>query len=127
MRVSRASVSYLLLAAVSLGTAPDVAAESSKPIRIGYLMPFSGTEAQNGKDNQDGFNLYLASIGQAVAGRKIEPLFVDTEGKPDIALAKAKQFVQVDKIDLLMGISLTPECYAVAPFVREAKVPVAVS
>jgi branched-chain amino acid transport system substrate-binding protein len=127
MRVSRASVSYLLLASVFLGAAPYAAAESSKPIKIGYLMPFSGTEAQNGKDNQDGFNLYLASIGQMVAGRKIEPLFVDTEGKPDIALAKAKQFVQIDKIDLLMGISLTPECYALAPFVREAKVPVAVS
>lgn len=90
-------------------------------------MPFSGTEAQNGKDNKDGFNLYLAAIGNKVAGRPIEPLFADTAGKPDTALVKAKQFVDVDKVDLLMGISLTPECYAIAPYVREAKVPVLVS
>jgi branched-chain amino acid transport system substrate-binding protein len=102
-------------------------APAGKPIRIGYLMPFSGTEAQNGKDNQDGFNLYLSSINNAVAGRRIEPLFADTEGKPDIALTKAKQLVGVDKVDVLMGISLTPECYALAPYIREVKVPVAVS
>jgi branched-chain amino acid transport system substrate-binding protein len=111
----------------SAQTANPPAGANAKPVKIGYLMPFSGTEAQNGKDNQDGFNLYLASIDNMVAGRRIEVLFADTEGKPDTALAKAKQFVQIDKVDLLMGISLTPECYAIAPYVREAKVPVAVS
>src|ERR1700751_2200004 len=102
-------------------------AVAQTPVRIGYLMPFSGTEAQNGKDNQDGFNLYLGSLGNVIGGRMIETLFADTEGKADVALAKAKQFVQVDKVDLLMGISLTPECYAIAPYVREAKIPVAVT
>jgi branched-chain amino acid transport system substrate-binding protein len=115
----------VLTFALFWGAVPFAVAQT--PVRIGYLMPFSGTEAQNGKDNQDGFNLYLGSLGNIIGGRKIETLFADSEGKPDIALAKAKQFVQVDKVDLLMGISLTPECYAIAPFVREAKIPVAVT
>src|SRR5262245_56486465 len=115
----------VLTLALLWGAVPFAAAQT--PVRIGYLMPFSGTEAQNGKDNQDGFNLYLASLGNIISGRRIGTLFADTEGKPDVALAKAKQFVQVDKVDLLMGISLTPECYALAPYVREAKVPVAVT
>jgi branched-chain amino acid transport system substrate-binding protein len=131
MAVSKAWMTSLLLASLFAGPTPVASAQTTvvnaKPIKIGYLMPFSGTEAQNGKDNQDGFNLYLASIDNTVAGRKIEPMFADTEGKPDTALAKAKQFVQVDKVDLLMGISLTPECYAIAPYVREVKIPVAVS
>lgn len=107
------------------GAVPFAVAQT--PVHIGYLMPFSGTEAQNGKDNQDGFNLYLGSLGNVIGGRKIETLFADTEGKADVALAKAKQFVQIDKVDLLMGISLTPECYAIAPYVREAKIPVAIT
>ena len=116
-----------LVASLALPVGAQAPGSNAKPIKIGYLMPFSGTEAQNGKDNQDGFNLYLASINNMIAGRKIEALFADTEGKPDTALGKAKQFVQVDNVDLLMGISLTPECYAIAPYVREVKVPVAVS
>ena len=43
----------------------------------------------------------------------------DTEGKPDIAFTKAKQLVGVDKVDLLTGISLTPECHVLVPDVRE--------
>ena len=125
MRLLKSWITGLLAAGLLSGAA--AAQTSAKPIKIGYLMPFSGTEAQNGKDNQDGFNLYLSSINNTVAGRKIEALFADTEGKPDNALSKAKQFVQVDKVDLLMGISFTPECYALAPYVREVKVPVAVS
>ena len=122
--VSRSDGSYPALLG---GISSHAAAQAAKPIRIGYLMPFSGTEAQNGKDNQDGFNLYLAAINNTVAGRRIEALFADTEGKPDNALTKAKHLVGVDKVDLLMGIILTPGCYALAPYVREAKIPVAVS
>src|SRR5438105_2973290 len=64
MRFWQLWIASLLAAQVGLAAAQAPA----RPIRIGYLMPFSGTEAQNGKDNQDGFNLYLASINNTVAG-----------------------------------------------------------
>jgi hypothetical protein len=62
-----------------------------------HPMPFSGTEAQNG-DNQDGFNLILRhSVTLSVDG--IETLFADTEGKP--MGARQSKAVRKSTADLL--------------------------
>ncbi|HLG74547.1 MAG TPA: ABC transporter substrate-binding protein [Chloroflexota bacterium] len=107
--------------------APGGSAASNAPIKVGILLPLTGPLAQVGQDSEDGFQLYLDSINSTVLGRKIEPLYTDTKGAADQALTKAKQLVENDKVTLLMGLNGTPECYAVAPYVREAQVPLIVS
>jgi branched-chain amino acid transport system substrate-binding protein len=103
------------------------AATSTGPIKIGIVLPLTGPLADVGKDNQDGFNLYLQSIDSSVAGRKIQPIFADSKGAADEALTKTKQLVESDKVSLLMGFNGTPECYAVAPYVKQAQIPLVVS
>ena len=46
-------------------------AVAADPIKIGYLAPYVGVYAKNGKDLTDGFKLYLDEIGYKVAGREI--------------------------------------------------------
>lgn len=103
------------------------AAGSGGVIRIGLLEPLTGTLAQQGKSNEDGFNLYLQSINSTIAGHKIEVVVGDTAGNADTGLAKAKQLVENNKVDMLAGITATPVCYAVAGYVKQAKVPLIVS
>jgi len=101
----------------------SAAAASGAPIKIGLLQPLTGIYANQGKDHTDGFQLYLDSINSTVAGRKIQLVVADDQGTPDVGLTKAKQLVDSDKVDILAGGTITPECYALAPYARDAKVP----
>jgi len=107
--------------------APAAAGAASTPIRIGVINPLTGPLANLGKDFSDGFNLYLASIHNAIAGRPVEPMFADSEGKADTGLTKAKQLVESDHVQLLTGITATPVCYAVDTYVKQAHVPLVLS
>jgi branched-chain amino acid transport system substrate-binding protein len=109
----------LALAVGGCGAAP------APPIKVGYIQTLTGSTANVGKDNLDGFNLYLESVGGVIAGRKIEVLSADDAGKPDVGVTKAKQLAESDRVNILMGVNLTPVCYAVAAYVREAQIPFA--
>ncbi len=101
----------------------SVGSAATGTIKVALLEPATGPFAELAKDNVDGFNLYLASINNTVAGRKIEAVVADTQGQTDVALTKAKQLVENDKVSVLMGITLSAECYAVASYARDVQVP----
>lgn len=110
------------------GSPSGRAAESSAaPIKIGLLEALTGPIARVGKDNMDGFKLYLSSLNDTIAGRPIEVIVADTTGQPDVALAKVRDLVENQKVDLIAGVNQTPECYAVAQFVQKAQVPLVVT
>jgi len=106
-------------------TAPASSVASGQTIKVGYIQTLTGPTANVGKDNLDGFNLYLESAGGAIASRKIDVLTADDGGKPDVGVTKAKQLVESDRVNILMGVNLTPVCYAVAAYAREAQMPFA--
>ncbi|HEX6513879.1 MAG TPA: ABC transporter substrate-binding protein [Chloroflexota bacterium] len=125
----------LLLAACG-GTAPASsgapASAAAKPaegaIKIGYVVPLTGPTSAVGKDNLDGFNLYLDSVKNTVAGRTIQVLPLDDESnKVDVATARAKQAIENDKVQLIAGLEGTPTVLAVVPIARDARVPVAIT
>jgi len=91
------------------------------------MEPLTGPFASTAKDNQDGFDLYLATVGDTVAGRKIQAVYADTQGQAQTAVTKAKQLVESDKVAALMGLTPTPECYGVADYVKAAHLPLIVS
>lgn len=101
-------------------------AAAGGPIKIGLIETLTGTVAQSGIDNRDGLQLYLDSLNGTIAGRQVQLVVVDDQGQADVALAKAKQLVEVDKVQMISGIQFTPVCYAIAGYVKEAKVPLAV-
>ncbi len=107
--------------------ASTAAAASGQPIKIGFLHGFTGPSAQQAKDNYDTFNVYLDSIGNTVAGRKIQVIQADSKAAADTALTKAKELVENEKVDLLAGMNLSTECFAVAPYVKEAKIPLVIT
>ncbi len=109
------------------GSGQASAATAGNSIKVGLVIPLTGVSANLGKDNQDGFNLYLESINYTVAGRKIEVLTGDETSQPDTALTKAKALVENDHVNLLMGVNSTATCYALAPYVKQQQVPLMVS
>src|SRR3972149_8533316 len=71
------------------------------PIKIGLIQSLTGSLANVGKDNQDGFDLYLEKIGGTIAGRKIERVVEDDEGKADVGLTKIRKLGESDKASIV--------------------------
>jgi len=101
-------------------------AAAGGPIKIGILGGLTGSFAPLGKDHEDGFNLYLAGINSTAAGRKIEAIFAD-EGQADVGVTKAKELVEQEHVNALMGITSSAVCFGVAGYVKQAQVPLIIS
>jgi branched-chain amino acid transport system substrate-binding protein len=110
-------------------TAPTAATATANatPIKVGLIEALTGSLASVGTDNQDGFNLYLSTINNTVAGRKIEVVPVDTQGLADLAVAKATQLATSDKVNVIAGVIQTPEAYALAGWLKQNPVPIAIT
>jgi branched-chain amino acid transport system substrate-binding protein len=94
------------------------------PIKVGVVLPLTGNPAVSGTTNQAGMKLYLDSIGNKVDGRPLDVIFADDQGgAADVGLTKARQLVESDRVQVLMGGVTSAVCYAIAPFVKQMRVP----
>ena len=108
------------------GLAPALWAQQSDPIKIGVLLPITGPFSYMGRQVMAGVNLYLAENGSTVAGRRIELLVKDDEGKPDSNKRIAQELLVSEKVTALAGFGLTPQALATAPLATQAKTPMVV-
>jgi branched-chain amino acid transport system substrate-binding protein len=92
----------LMLAAVALGLATSQAVAQDK-LKIGILTTLSGPPAALGVQQRNGFQLALKTLGGKLGGREVELFVQDDELKPDVAVGKAKAFVERDKVDFVVG------------------------
>ena len=91
-----------LLTASALLPNPPALAQAQK-IRIGLMLPYTGTYAQLGTAITNGFKLTVAERGGKLAGRELEYFSVDDESEPAKAPENANRLVQRDKVDVLVG------------------------
>ena len=88
---------------------------SAEELRIGYVAPTTGLFAQVGKDMIDGFQMYLDEVKNDFGGVQVKFIVEDEQGKPDIAVTKAKKLILQDKVQMLVGGLLATTGYALAP------------
>src|SRR5579884_1829648 len=111
-------------AACGLGTLRSlVYAQGRAPIRIGFIADITGTVAQSGRDMLDGFQLYLAEKGSAMAGRPVDLVVEDAAGVPANALTKAQKLVEQDRVHILTAPLLASEGYAIRDYIAERNMP----
>jgi branched-chain amino acid transport system substrate-binding protein len=96
---------------------------AQKPIRIGFMVGLTGPGPQVGKDMVDGFKMYFEERGYQIAGRKVELIVEDNQGRPEIAVNKLRKFAESDKVDLVVGEAFAHIALALAPKVNEYGVP----
>lgn len=99
------------------------AVHAADPIRIGVVIPMTGTFQSNGKQIEAAINAYTKAKGDTVAGRKIEFILRDDRGAPDNAKRLAQELIAQDRVSILTGFGTTPAALAAAPLATQAKVP----
>jgi branched-chain amino acid transport system substrate-binding protein len=78
-------------------------AAAQEKLKIGLLTTLSGPPAALGVQQRNGFQLALKTLGNKLGGREVDLLVQDDELKPDVAVGKAKAFVERDKVEFVVG------------------------
>ncbi|SIS71300.1 ABC transporter substrate-binding protein [Paracoccus saliphilus] len=90
-----------LLAATTCLAGPAMA-QDDDTLKIGLILTLSGPGAVLGEMSRDGFQLAAEEIGD-IGGMKTEIVIADAEQKPDIAANKARELVERDEVDIVVG------------------------
>ena len=106
-------------AALALAAAGVSAQAQSTPVKVGLMLPSSGTFAELGKGVSNGFKLYVIEQGGKLGGRPVEYLAVDDESDPSKANENANKLVKRDKVDLLVGTIHSGVASTMAKVARE--------
>ncbi|HET7003927.1 MAG TPA: ABC transporter substrate-binding protein [Candidatus Binatia bacterium] len=91
-----------MLGASALLTQSFALAQSPK-IRVGIMLPYTGTYAQLGSAITNGFKLAVSERGGKLGGRELDYFTVDDEAEPSKAPENTNKLVQRDKVDVLVG------------------------
>lgn len=117
----------------AIGTFPEgVGADF---VFVGLNMPLTGVFSGDGNDLKLGYELAIAQInaggeipaawglkGRGVLGRQIRYKVADTEGKPNVAVQAATQFIQRDKAIQFSGSVSSSEAIALEELASRDKV-----
>jgi len=82
---------------------PEIARSQSNKIRVGFMLPYTGTFAALGINIEAGFRMALDEQGGKLGGRDVEFFKVDDESDPPKGVENANKLVQRDKVDVLVG------------------------
>jgi branched-chain amino acid transport system substrate-binding protein len=82
---------------------PEIARAQSNKVRVGFMLPYTGTFAQLGINIENGFRMAIDEKGGKLGGREIEWFKVDDEAEPSKGIENATKLVQRDKVDVVIG------------------------
>src|SRR5262245_43527494 len=75
----------------------------AKPLKVGLMLPYSGTFAKLGENITFAIEILVAEKGGKLGGREIQIIKLDDESKPELAPQNAERLVKRDQVDVLIG------------------------
>lgn len=109
-----------LLAALALCTAASAGAQNPGKLKIGLMLPATGTYAALGTAIENGFRLYVDEQGGKLGGRDIEFVRVDDESDPSKATDNVNKLIKRDNVDVIVGTVHTGVAMAMAKAAKES-------
>lgn len=79
------------------------AGHASAAIKVGFMLPYSGTYAQLGEAIENGFKLYVEEQGGKLSGQEVTYFRVDDESNPSKGPDNANRLIKRDQVDILVG------------------------
>jgi branched-chain amino acid transport system substrate-binding protein len=92
-------------------------------LRIGLLLPYSGTYAPLGQAITRAMELYVKKQGGKIAGREISFVKVDDESAPPKATELTTKLISGEKVDVLAGTVHSGVAMAMVKIAREDGLP----
>ena len=90
-------------AAILALLAPPAGAQAGAKLKVGLMLPYTGTYAALGTAIENGFRLYLGEQGGKLGGRDVEFVKVDDESDPAKATDNVNKLIKRDNVDVVVG------------------------
>jgi branched-chain amino acid transport system substrate-binding protein len=97
------AIAAAAVAALALAATPAAFAQSAPKLKVGLMLPATGTFAALGTAIENGFKLYVAEQGGKLSGREIEFVKVDDESEPSKATDNINKLIKRDNVDVVIG------------------------
>ena len=123
MKLNKLNAACTLACAALLGAvAPAQAQISGDTIKIGIITDMSGLYSDiDGQAGVEAIRMAVADMGGAINGKKIEVVYADHQNKPDVAAAKAREWFDIQGVDMLIGGTNSGTALAMAKVAAEKK------
>ena len=118
----RAILGGLAAAALAPSLARPAIAQAA-PLKIGLMLPFSGTFAALGENIAAAFELYIQENGGRLGGRQVTLIRLDDESDPAKAPANVNRLIGRDNADVLVGTVHSGVVMALVQAAREKEIP----
>jgi branched-chain amino acid transport system substrate-binding protein len=109
-----------VLIAAALAASPLAHAQSAPKLKVGLMLPATGTFAALGTAIENGFRLHVMEQGGKLAGREIEYFKVDDESDPAKATDNVNKLIKRDNVDVLIGTVHTGVAMAMAKAAKDS-------
>ena len=114
-RVARTTLTALALACIAtLGHAQQA------KLKVGLMLPYSGTFTALGVAIENGFKLRVEEQGGKLGGREIEYIKVDDESDPAKATDNVNKLIKRDNVDVIVGTVHSGVAMAMAKAAKES-------
>jgi branched-chain amino acid transport system substrate-binding protein len=98
---------------------PSLSRAQAGPIRVGLMTVKTGPLASGGIDMELGLVQYLKERNYSLAGRKVDLLVGDSAGVAAQARTKMQEFVEKDRIHVMIGPLAAAEALAADDYIRQ--------
>jgi branched-chain amino acid transport system substrate-binding protein len=115
------TVAAFAAALAAAAVASIVHAQPAGKLKVGLMLPYTGTYAALGNAITNGFKQYVAENGGRLGGREIEYFVVDDESDPAKATENVNKLVKRDQVDVLVGTVHSGVALAMAKVARETE------
>lgn len=119
--VSRRTALAALAGSAAALARPAIA--QGAPLKVGLMLPFSGTYAALGENIAAAFGLYLSENDGRFGGRTVTLVRLDDESDPAKAPANVNRLLGRDNADVLVGTVHSGVVMALVQAAREKEVP----
>ena len=96
-------------------------AYAEEKVKVGLMLPYTGTYAALGNAITNGFKQFVEENVGKLGGREVEYFTVDDESNPAKATENAKKLVSREKVDVLVGTVHSGVALAMAKVARDTK------
>ncbi|MBC7957610.1 MAG: ABC transporter substrate-binding protein [Cytophagales bacterium] len=114
------ATSRLLAVAACLCMASLAQAQKAPPLKVGFMLPYTGTYASLGQMIESGFKLYVQEQGGKLGGRELQYFKVDDESEPSKATDNVNKLIKRDQVDVLVGSVHSGVALAMARAAKES-------
>ncbi|BDW09927.1 branched-chain amino acid ABC transporter substrate-binding protein [Polynucleobacter sp. SHI8] len=117
MKLKKIVTALTLISASALGFAAE-----TKPIKIGFITDGSSLYSDiDGIGGKEAMEMAIADFGGSVLGRKVEVLYADHQNKADIAAGKAREWIDLEGVNVIFGGTNSGTALATSKVTAEKK------